>query len=365
MKLPRLRVKNFCLEDPIFLGGMGVGVTLDKLPVAVTKEGGLGVTSSAGLRAIAFARDGKVVDTYTAVREKVEWLKYLSGGRPIGINVMCALFGDFKPTILGAVDGGADAIVSGAGLPMELPRIKPPGNTALIPIVSSARALNLILKRWEGMGYRPDAVVVEGPKAGGHIVCDVNWLDNPEYALENILPPILDLASKHGGFPVIVAGGIYTHQDILKFLAMGASGVQMGTRFMVTHESEATAEYKQAVISAGVDDIMVVSCPGNAPASPCGLPLRILKTSPMYQDRRQLKCDKGYVLQRDSEGKLSVCRAMPSHPDCEKFLCICNGLLSSAGYGPKELSLYTVGTNAYRVDRTLSVAELMRELRGE
>ena len=362
MKLPKLAIKNFSLDICIIQGGMGVGVSLHPLAGTVSKAGGLGTISSAGLRTIVSERDLKVVDTYTAVRIEIEKAQAVSNGQPIAINVMCALVGDYEATIRASIDAGVSAIISGAGLPLGLPSIQKPGNTALVPIVSSARALEIILKRWERVGYRPDAVVLEGPMAGGHLGFKMSEIDNPDFMLEKILLPVLDVANKHGNFPVIVAGGIYTHDDIVKFLAMGASGVQMGTRFLATNESSATPEYKQAVINAGTDDITVVGYPDVVPASPCGLPFRLLAVSPMYRDGHEIKCNRGYVLQRGSDGNLSSCQAMPESPKCRSFLCICNGLFASAGMAPEEPPLYTVGTNAYRVNAILSVDNLMREL---
>ena len=365
MKLPTLTVKNFSIRYPIWQGGMGVGVGRPFLVSEVSKREGLGILSSAGLSSVYSLQEGKHIGTYEAVRMEIEQAKSLSNGRPVGINVMRALSRDFDDTIRAAVDAGVDAIVSGAGLPVDLPSIIPPGLTALIPIISSARALEIIVKRWERVGYRPDAVVLEGPLAGGHLGFKITEVDDPEFALEKLLPPVLDVAAKHGNFPVIVAGGIYTNADIVRFLMIGASGVQIGTRFLATHESSASEAYKQAVISAGIDDLTVVAYPDNTSASPCGLPFRILKSSPMYTVGREPKCNLGYVLQKGPDQKFSVCQAMPKSPNCKSFLCICNGLMASAGYAPTEPALYTVGTNAYRVNKILSVAELMEELCGE
>jgi nitronate monooxygenase len=208
-------------------------------------------------------------------------------------------------------------------------------------------------------------VVLEGPLAGGHLGFKMSEIEDPEFALEKLLPPVLEVAHKHGDFPVIVAGGIYTHEDFLRFGATGAKGGQVGTRFVVTDECSASEAFKQAVINATIDNIVVVGYPDNLPASPCGLPFRILTTSPMYTTKRPARCNKGYVMRPGADGKLSVCPAMPKYPNNQEFLCICPGLLASAGYAPDEPQLYTVGSNAYRVDRTLSVAELMAELRGE
>lgn len=358
--LPSLNIKGKEISLPVIQGGMGVGVSLYPLASAVAKEGGIGIVSSACLDRLVSKREGKRFNTYEAAYEEVSRAK--AAGGVAGINIMVALVRDYEDTVRGALDAGADVIISGAGLPLNLPAIQAPGDTALIPIVSSARALELICKKWERLGYRPDAVVLEGPLAGGHLGFKFDQIDLESNKLENLLPPVKDMAIKYGDFPVIAAGGIYTYDDILIFLKMGADGVQMGTRFLATEESSATAEYKQAVIDAKEEDIIVA----HKPASPCGLPFRVLKHSPMYVSTikrlRAPKCDKGYVLLKDKEGKFTVCPAKESNESC---FCICNGLLSSAGYNPQEEEpLYTVGTNASRIDRIVSVKTLMDELAG-
>lgn len=339
---------------------MGVGVSLHPLAKAVAREGGVGIVSSACLDRLVSKRTGKKVNIYEAVYEEVSLAK--ADGGFAGINIMAALMRDYNDSVKGALDAGADFIISGAGLPLTLPAIQPPKDTALVPIVSSARALEIICKKWERLGYRPDAVVLEGPLAGGHLGFRLDDIDSESNKLENLLPPVKDMAVKYGNIPVIVAGGIYTHADILRFLDRGADGVQMGTRFLATEESSATAVYKQAVVQAKDEDILVAHDPG----SPCGLPFRVIKQSPMYvsslQRLRKPKCDKGYVLLKDAKGVFSVCPAKESN---EHHFCICNGLLSSAGYNPdKEEALYTVGTNASRIDKILSVKALMDELKG-
>ncbi|MDA8085032.1 MAG: nitronate monooxygenase [Nitrospiraceae bacterium] len=358
--LPPLVIKGKTLRVPIIQGGMGVGVSLHPLAQAVAREGGAGIVSSACLDRLVHKRTGKKVDSYEAAFEEVSLSR--AGGGIAGINIMVALLRDYESSVRGALDAGADMIISGAGLPMGLPGIQKPKDTALVPIVSSARALELICKKWERFGYRPDAVVLEGPLAGGHLGFKIDQIDTEDNRLENLLPPVKDMAKKYGGMPVIVAGGIYTHEDIRKFIAMGADGVQMGTRFLATEESSATQDYKQAVLGAKEEDIVVAHRPG----SPCGLPFRVIRQSPMYvsalQRIRKPKCDKGYVLLKDDEGKYTRCPAKVSN---EEFFCICNGLLSSAGYNPvEEEPLYTVGTNASRIDSIVSVKSLMDELSG-
>jgi len=354
-----LKIKGKSITVPIIQGGMGVGVSLSPLAAAVAQEGGMGVVSSACLDRLVSRRNGKKLNIYDAVYEEISLSK--ANGGFAGINIMVALQKTYDDSVRGAVDAGADCIISGAGLPLNLPAIQPPKDTALIPIVSSARALHLICKKWERAGYRPDAVVLEGPLAGGHLGFKATEADTEENKLENLLPPVKDAAMLYGDFPVIVAGGIYTHEDIIKFMSMGADGVQMGTRFLATEESSASGTYKQAVVDSVDDDIVLALKPG----SPCGLPFRILKHSPMYvhSAERKPKCDKGYVLTKDSEGKFTRC---PAKESSEDYFCICNGLLSSAGYNPnEEMPLYTVGVNASRVDKILSVKALMDELAGK
>jgi len=363
--LPELVIKGRRIAVPIIQGGMGVGVSLFPLAAAVAKEGGVGVISSACLDLLVSKRCGKKTSMYSAICNEIANAKTLGEFGYVGVNIMFALQRDFDASIRGAIDAGVDCIISGAGLPINLPAIKPPGDTALIPIVSSARALDIICKKWEKLkpAYRPDAVVLEGPLAGGHLGFKLDQIDLESNKLENLFPPVKDMAKKYGDIPVIVAGGIYTHEDIVRFIKMGADGVQMGTRFLATEESSANKAYKTAVVGCAERDIIVVDSEKNPPGSPCFLPFRIIRQSPMFEGSKFRKplCNKGYVLQKDLEGKFAKC---PAKEDCKKYFCICNGLLASAGYEEKEFPLWTVGTSAWRVKTILSVKELMNRLRG-
>jgi nitronate monooxygenase len=358
--LPPLVIKNKKIPVPIIQGGMGIGISLHPLAGAVAEEGGLGILSSACLDRLVSRRQGRKYTTYEAVYEEVSLAR--AGGGYAGVNVMVALVRDYVDSVRGAIDAKADAIISGGGLPLNLPSIKPPRETALIPIVSSPRALEIICKKWERFGYRPDAVVLEGPLAGGHLGFRFEQLGLESNTLENLLPPVKDVAARYGDFPVIVAGGIYTYDDIVRFLSMGADGVQMGTRFLTTEESSATQAYKNAIVRARKDDILVAQKPG----SPCGMPFRVIRQSPMFisalQRTRKPRCDKGYLLLKDASGVFNHCLAKADNEVC---FCICNGLLSSAGYNAdQEEPLYTAGANAWRVDGIVSVKELMDELSG-
>lgn len=361
MGLKSLKIKGIEIPVSIIQGGMGVGVSLSPLASAVAREGGLGIVSSAFLDRLLTKRNGKKYTVYEAVYEEVSLAKAKGGFA--GINIMHALQKDWKDSVTAAIDAKADVIISGAGLPLDLPVIQNPGDTALIPIVSSARALEIICKKWKRLHYQPDAVVLEGPLAGGHLGFKFDEIFKEENKLENLLGPVKEMTKQYGNFPVIVAGGIYTHADILRFMKMGADGIQMGTRFLATHESSATDDYKQALIRATKNDIVIAQNPG----SPCGLPFVVIKQSPMFvsalEKKRKPKCDKGYLLQKDKKsGIFDQCGAKESN---EKYFCICNGLASSSGYNPtEEEPLYTTGANGYRVKEILSVKKLMDELKG-
>jgi len=354
----QLEIRGRKPQTIITQGGMGVGVSRRHLAASVAIAGGIGVISTAGLDRLVSKEIGKEVGTCEAVEYEVRQAKKLSNGGLIGVNIMAFLQQDRDAAACGAMIGGADFIFTGAGLYLDLPKNKNnPYDTAFVPIVSSAQALRIFCQKWEKFGRRPDAAVLEGPLAGGHLGFRLENIGNPDNRLEILLPQVKEVAKAYGDFPIIVAGGIYDRSDIQKFVGLGADGVQIGTRFLATEESDAPDAYKQAVIEATEEDIAVVA------NSPCGFPFRTLKTSPMYrafiEKKMRIICDKGYLLQRDKEGKNTLCLAK-NHPD--QYFCICNGLLSSAGYFPGQ-DLYTVGANAGRVKKIISVKELMDELR--
>lgn len=362
MTLPQTKIGRVLLRRPIIQGGMGIGISNYRLAGAVAAEGGLGVLSSAGLDRIVGQRHGRKFKAREAAAQDVIDAKTLANGGVIGMNVMVAVINQYADSVLGAMDGGVDVIVSGAGLPMALPEIAKSHpryeEVALVPILSSGRAVDVVLKRWARHGRVPDGIVVEGPLAGGHIAWRTREEANdPSHRLEILLAEIFDVLNKWNlSIPVFAAGGVYTHDDIQKYLTMGCAGVQMGTRFLATYESGANNEYKQRVIEATEDDIELADRPG----SPCGMLFRVLKKSPFYQEAlartRAPKCDKGYLLNKGH---------CPSKEDNEKTFCICNGLLAAASCNKHEQDLYTVGHNAYRITKLMSVKELMMELAGE
>jgi nitronate monooxygenase len=360
-KLPTIKVEGASRETILIQGGMGIGISLARLAKAVAKRGGIGTISSAGLELLVSKRIKRKVDSRQAAAIEVAEAK--NEGGFIAINIMVALQKSFNDSILGAIEGGVDAIILGAGLPTTLADTVSEAEVALIPIVSSVKALRIIFKRWTDRYKRsPDAVVLEGPLAGGHLGFAFPDLNKEEFRLENIFGPVKEFAQTHGDFPVIVAGGVYYHEDILRWVnEIGADGVQMGTRFAATIESGASDDFKQAIIDCTEKDIIIAEKPG----SPCGLPFRIIKTSSGYQSAlkklRLPKCNRGFVLRKDEDGNFTVCSAKDTQDD----FCICNVLLSAHGYTDQEKPIFTIGQRGHLVDRILSVDELMDELIGQ
>lgn len=362
MVLPQLKIRNTIVETPIIQGGMGIGLSNYTLAGSVAKEGGLGVLSSAGLDRIVAKRHGKkIFNPRKAAALDVRDAKEVAGGKPIGMNIMVALVNQYEASVLGSMDGGVDVIISGAGLPMSLPAIAESHvrakEVALVPIVASGRALDLICRRWKRSNRLPDAVIVEGPKAGGHIAWrTLEEAKAPEHQLEVITDEVIEAAKKWGDIPVIAAGGIYTHQDIVDYINRGCAGVQMGTRFLATHESGASKTYKQRLVDLEEEDIQLAVKNG----SPCGMLFRVIKDCPFYEEAvaelRAPNCSKGYVLTKDK-----FCTSKVG----TDTLCICNGLMASIDMAPGEKELYTIGSNGYRIEEIVSVHELMNELKGE
>lgn len=359
---PRVSVLGAEFDPIIVLGGAGVGIFGPRAVSTVMKRGLVGNLSSAGARRVVEAELGIEVSDREAVRFLVSEAKRLSNGMGLpSVNLMCQLETN-EESILGAIEafaGEGGSLFSGAGIPGALARIAGEANVGLVPIISSLRALELLLKLWDRVGRIPDAIVVEGRKAGGHLGFKGSQFDDPEYELERILVAILEFVSTHGGYPVIAAGGIWDRQDILKMLRIGVQGVQVATRFVATIESDATQEYKQAYVDCQESDIIVVD--GEGPGgSPSGLPIRILRNSPGYLQAlagtRPAKCW-GYMMHK------GVC-LFQSQPD--KTCCICNTLFKGRGVNPDPNvgALFTCGSNAYRVKEILPMNTVIDELTG-
>lgn len=271
-----LRIGELTAPLPIVQGGMGVGVSLSGLASAVANAGGIGVIATAGIGMIEADLFTNFLAANTrALRKEIRSARERSAGI-LGVNIMVALtnFGELVKT---ALDEGIDLIFSGAGLPLDLPRyLRGCDRTKLVPIVSSGRAVKVIARRWmERYNHPPDAVVVEGPRAGGHLGFRRDQLDDPAHALEPLLAEVLTAlrpfeAKAERPIPVVAGGGIYTGADIHRFLQLGAAGVQMATRFVTTHECDASAAFKEAYLRATPEDIVLIE-------SPVGMPGRAIR----------------------------------------------------------------------------------------
>jgi nitronate monooxygenase len=272
--IPDLVIGDLRFSPPIIQGGMGVRISGPNLASAVSNEGALGVIAAVGTGEEMTDRNLSYLErSRVSLREMLRDTKKRTSN-PIGINIMCALR-NYADLVQVAEEEGVDVIISGAGLPLKLPGMISDPHIKLIPIVSSGKAADLICRTWKKRHNRlPDAMVVEGPRAGGHLGFKLEDLDgNPAHDLDILVKDVLEVAAKHGGdkpIPVIAAGGVFDGKDIAHFLAIGASGVQMGTRFVCTHECDASDAYKQAYIDSREEDIMLIE-------SPLGLPLRVVK----------------------------------------------------------------------------------------
>ena len=254
--LRELRIGDMVAKLPIIQGGMGVGVSLSRLAGAVAKEGGVGVISTAqiGFEEPEFEKD-QAKANLIAIKKHIKRAKELACGYGmVGVNIMVALK-HYKEHVLAAVEAGADVIISGAGLPMELPElVDEKSHTKIAPIVSSKRAANLILKMWAHRYNRTaDFIVIEGPKAGGHLgfskeqLADIKHMDYDSEIKEiiNCTKTYEEKFKKH--IPVIVAGGVFTHEDVMHCMELGADGVQVASRFVATEECDASDAYKQPI----------------------------------------------------------------------------------------------------------------------
>ena len=363
MTLPALKIGPVEVNVPIIQGGMGVGISWENLAGAVARYGAVGVVSAVGtgyrhpdlVKRDKFGRPIGSENAHSpeALRRIIQDAKEISGGNgAIGVNILCAIT-DYGRVARDAAEAGADLIISGAGLPLKLPQYVKGYDIALVPIVSSARALNLICRTWEKRyGRLPDAVVLEGPKSGGHQGFKYEDCFKPEYQLENLFPDVLEEAQKWGGIPVVVAGGVWSYQDIRWYIERGAAGVQMATRFLTTYECDAPLIYKETVLNAREEDIILLK-------SPVGYPLRVIKTPFIEQLLAGVNGWKGCV---------SNCVTPCNRGEEAKKVGFCIAdRLGAAWLGNYEEGIFISGANGHRLKKQgmLSVEELLDILTGK
>lgn len=351
-EMKSLKIGDLLARIPIVQGGMGVGVSLSGLASAVANEGGVGVISSAGLGVIykEHSSDYNKASIWGLKEELRKAREALHG--IIGVNVMVAM-SNFADMVKTAIAEKADIIFSGAGLPLNLPSFLTEGaKTKLAPIVSSARAAKLLCEKWlANYNYIPDAIVVEGPKAGGHLGFKHEQINDQQYALESVLPEVVkevrEFGEQHDVYiPVIAAGGIYTGEDIYRTMQLGADGVQMGTRFVTTEECDAAPAFKQTYLDAHEEDIEIIQ-------SPVGMPGRAIRGTFLDKVREGLKQPKAYPF-----NCIKTCDVTHS-PYCIMLA------LYNAFKGRLEHGYAFCGANAWRSEKIESVRELISSLRDE
>jgi nitronate monooxygenase len=331
---------------------MGVGVSLSGLASAVANQGGVGVISSAGLGLLYrnFSSDFLEASIY-GLKEEIRLSREKTNGI-IGVNVMVAM-SNFVDMVKTAIAEKVDIIFSGAGLPLELPSfLKKDSSTKLVPIVSSARATKIICEKWmKQYNYLPDAIVVEGPKAGGHLGFKPEQIDDEHYSLEHLIPEVVKEVKQFEEqydrkIPVIAAGGIYTGADIYNIMELGAAGVQMATIFVTTNECDASDAFKQTYIHAEKEDIGIIK-------SPVGMPGRAI-----FND----------FLEKVKQGKKQPIRCpFKCIKTCDissSPYCIINALISAVK-GNFTNGYAFAGSNAFRATTIVSVQETFTKLLKE
>lgn len=344
-----LVIGDLVAKIPIIQGGMGIGISRSNLAGSVANAGGIGVISGAqiGFDEPDF-ESNNLEANLRALRKHILKAKEISPNGIIGVNLMVAM-NNYEDYIKECVNSNVDLIISGAGLPSKLPTYTKGSNVKIAPIVSSAKACNLILKMWDKKeNTTADLIVVEGPKAGGHLGFshnDLQDIENIDFDKEFV--DILSIAKSYGEkynklIPVVAAGGISTAEDVAKYINIGASGVQVGTRFVPTFECDAHENYKNTYIKSNFDDIEIVQ-------SPVGLPGRAIHNK---------------FIDDISENRPPITKCYNCISKCnpkDTPYCISKALINAVK-GDVDNALLFCGANAYKVDKLTSVNDVINEL---
>ena len=312
-----LKIGNLIVKLPIIQGGMGVGVSLSNLAGNVAKHGAIGVISAAqpGYLEKDFEKN-TLQANLRALKNHIKKAKEISNNGIIGVNIMVAMK-NYKEFVEASIEGGADLIISGAGLPLKLPEYIKNSEIKILPIVSSSKATKLILSYWNKHYNRvADGIIVEGPKAGGHLGFKADTIEsdivNFDNNVKDIIETIKNLEFEYKKeIPVIVAGGVFDSHDIKKYMELGAKGVQIGSRFVATYECDADMKFKEAYLNCKKSDIKIVK-------SPVGMPGRAINNDFL----RKIN---------DETNKINKCYncLVPCNPSTTPY-CISEALINAA-----------------------------------
>ena len=351
-KMKEFKIGALTAKFPVIQGGMGVGISLSGLASAVADQGGIGVIATAGIGMFEPDYYSNFVEAnIRALRKEIRKAREKTKGI-LGVNIMVALT-NYADLVNVAIEEGIDIIFAGAGLPLNLPGfLHESAKTMLVPIVSSGRAASIIVRKWiDKYAYIPKAVVVEGPKAGGHLGYKAEHLEDPKYALENIVTETISVLKPfeekyNNPIPVIAGGGIYSGRDIFSIMKLGASAVQMGTRFVTTNECDASDEFKNTYIAAKKEDIGIIK-------SPVGMPGRAIINQFIRDveegNKKPYKCPYHCLITCDYKNS----------PYCIALA------LSNAKKGHLKNGFAFAGVNAYLADKIVSVKEVFDSLSQE
>lgn len=343
-----LKIGNLIAKLPIIQGGMGVGVSLSNLAGNVAKYGAIGVISAAhpGYLENDFEKN-TLQANLRALKNHIRKAKDISNNGIIGVNIMVAMK-NYKELVESSIEGGADLIISGAGLPLKLPEYTKNSEIKILPIVSSSKATKLILSYWKKHYNRiADGIIVEGPEAGGHLGFKADTLDNDIIKFDDNVKDIIETVKQlefeyKKEIPVIVAGGVFDSNDIKKYMELGAKGVQIGSRFVATYECDVDMKFKEAYLNCNKSDIKIVK-------SPVGMPGRAINNEFLRKINNETN-------------KISKCYncLVPCNPSTTPY-CISEALINAAR-GDINNGLIFCGANAYRINKIMSVKDLLDEL---
>lgn len=350
MNVSPLVIGNKIAKVPVVQGGMGIGVSLHKLAGAVAKEGGIGIISAAqiGFREPDFETNTKEANL-RAIGKELNLAREIAPEGFIGFNIMVAMQ-HYEDYVREAVAQGADIIISGAGLPTNLPGYVGDSDVKIAPIVSTEKSANVILKYWDKKYQRTaDMVVIEGPKAGGHLGFrkeQLGWYDDATYdqEIKKIMAVVRQYAEKYEcDIPVVVAGGISDAARVAHAFELGANGVQVASRFVTTEECDADIRYKKTYLNAREEDIVIVK-------SPVGMPGRAIANPFMEKVGKERR-----IAPKSCRGCLIKCKLN------EIPYCITEALINAAN-GDVDNALLFCGADAYKANRIETVKEVIDSL---